>query len=57
MVDHFDLMKYFKLQHQIIGALWDDSKVQWSIEVKNLQTGTIFTDTADVFINGGGILK
>lgn len=57
LVDQFDLMKYMKLSHEIVGAYWDDEKGMWDIKIKNIITGVTFTDTCDVFINGGGILK
>ena len=57
VAEQFDLLKYMKLRHEIIGAYWDDESGLWNIKIKNLVTGTEFTDTAEIFINGGGILK
>lgn len=57
VVDKFDLMKYMKLSHKIIGAQWDNDRGVWDLQIKNLVTGVTFTDTAEIFINGGGILK
>ena len=50
-------MRYFQLNHEIIGAYWDDESGQWDIKIKNLRSGVVFTDHADAFINGGGLLK
>lgn len=57
MAERFDLMKYMKLRHEIVGAEWDEEGGVWNVKIKNLITGTEFTDTAEIFINGGGILK
>jgi len=50
-------MKYMKLQHEIVGAYWNEADGLWEIKVKNLITGVEFIDKAEVFINGGGILN
>ncbi|KAH8692574.1 hypothetical protein BGW36DRAFT_399412 [Talaromyces proteolyticus] len=57
VVDTFDLMKFFKLRHQVVGAYWDDGKGVWDVHVKDLSSGQIFIDSAEIFINGGGILN
>jgi cation diffusion facilitator CzcD-associated flavoprotein CzcO len=50
-------MKFFRLRHQVVGAYWDDEKGLWDVHVKELTTGQTFIDSAEIFINGGGILK
>jgi cation diffusion facilitator CzcD-associated flavoprotein CzcO len=57
VVDTHDLRKYMKLKHEVLGAKWDEERGVWEVEIKDLNTGTTFTDTAEVFINGGGVLK
>ncbi len=57
VVDTFGLRKYMKLRHEIIGAEWDEKEGLWSVKVKDLLSGSIFVDKAEVFINGGGVLK
>ncbi|KAH8689342.1 FAD/NAD-P-binding domain-containing protein [Talaromyces proteolyticus] len=57
VVDFFDLRKYFHLNHEVRGAYWDEEEGVWNIHVKNLKTGQIFLDTAEVFINNGGFLN
>ena len=46
-----------KLNHEIMGADWDEKNGLWHIKVKDLLSGTIFIDKAEIFINGGGVLK
>ena len=57
VVKKFDLRKFMKLNHEIVGAYWDNDRGLWDVHVKNLLTGDVFIDSAEVFINGGGILK
>ncbi|TAQ87444.1 hypothetical protein B7494_g4224 [Chlorociboria aeruginascens] len=57
VVDKFGLMKYIKLSHEVVGAYWDNDKGVWDVKIKNIITGVTFTDTAEVFINGGGFLN
>lgn len=49
--------KYVKLQHSIEGARWDDDAGLWRIRVRNLRTGEVTEDSAEFFINAGGVLN
>ncbi|OGM39642.1 hypothetical protein ABOM_011452 [Aspergillus bombycis] len=57
VVDRFDLRKYFKFEHEVVYACWAEDKGVWQISVKNLRTGMISVEEAEVFINNGGFLK
>jgi cation diffusion facilitator CzcD-associated flavoprotein CzcO len=46
-----------KFEHQVVGAEWRDDDGKWRVEVKNLKTGEIVVDSAEVLINCGGALK
>ena len=46
-----------KLKHQVVGATWDDKNGVWQVLVKNLVSGETFCDTAEVLVNGTGVLK
>lgn len=46
-----------KLKHQVLGAEWDDERGVWDVTVKDLTTGNTFVDTAEILINGTGVLK
>jgi cation diffusion facilitator CzcD-associated flavoprotein CzcO len=50
-------MKYMKLRHQVHAATWDEKAAVWNVEIENLATGERFVDTAEVLINGTGVLK
>jgi cation diffusion facilitator CzcD-associated flavoprotein CzcO len=45
------------LNHEVTGAYWDETKGVWEVHLKNLLNGTTFVDTAEVLINGTGLLK
>ena len=46
-----------RFRHEVVGASWDSDKGVWDVKIKNIETGGIFIDSAEVLINGGGILK
>ncbi|EMC94065.1 hypothetical protein BAUCODRAFT_36536 [Baudoinia panamericana UAMH 10762] len=49
--------KYIKLRHQLEQAAWDSEAGVWKFKVKSLQTGEVFDDEAEFFINAGGVLN
>jgi glycerol-3-phosphate dehydrogenase len=46
-----------KLRHEIIGAFWNEEEGLWHVKVRRIETSEEFEDTAEILINGGGILK
>lgn len=55
--DKHDLHKYYKLQHEVTKASWNDDKGGWDVEVTRRDTGEIIHDTCDFLINASGILN
>lgn len=53
----YDLGKYIKLQHRIVGAKWDDDRAKWDVEIHDILNNRFFKDTCDIFINAGGVLN
>ncbi|KAL6242210.1 hypothetical protein RBB50_010758 [Rhinocladiella similis] len=53
----YGLRQYFKLQHSVNKAEWDEGLGQWKVDVTDLAQGRHFQDHCDVFINAGGILN
>lgn len=51
------LDKYIALEHEVVGATWDEETAQWHVQVKDLQSGTVSSASAHVLINAGGILN
>jgi cation diffusion facilitator CzcD-associated flavoprotein CzcO len=57
VVDQYELRKHMKLNHEVVGAYWDEVEGRWDVHVKDLLKGTTFIDYAHIFINGSGLLK
>lgn len=57
VVAEHDLRKFFTLNHEVIGATWDEDRGVWEVEIKNTLNGHTSIDTAEFFINNEGILK
>ncbi|KAM0391278.1 hypothetical protein ACHAPZ_011488 [Fusarium culmorum] len=55
--ERYELDKYIKLRHQVVGARWDDMEAQWHVQVKDLEKEQITVHKAQVFVNAGGILN
>jgi len=53
----FELEKFIKLQHEVVAARWQEEQGTWSIQIKDISTGEIFSDWGHFLINGGGFLK
>ncbi|KAF2101755.1 flavin-binding monooxygenase [Rhizodiscina lignyota] len=49
--------KYIKKRHMVTGATWKEDEAIWSVEVRNLETGEVFTDTCDFLVMATGILN
>ncbi|KIW87177.1 uncharacterized protein Z519_12288 [Cladophialophora bantiana CBS 173.52] len=57
VVDKFNLRKYIQLNHEVIKAEWDETRGVWDVTVKEKFTGNTFIDSAEIFINNGGLLN
>ncbi|KIX92006.1 uncharacterized protein Z520_12277 [Fonsecaea multimorphosa CBS 102226] len=44
-------------RHQVVGAEWEDKTSQWKVTIKDLNTGKVLIDHAEVLLNLGGILN
>ncbi|KZL69524.1 phenylacetone monooxygenase [Colletotrichum incanum] len=55
--DEENLRPCIKTSHQIVGAAWSESKAMWDLQIKNLETGAVFEDYANFFIDATGILN
>ncbi|KAJ4294315.1 hypothetical protein N0V90_008005 [Kalmusia sp. IMI 367209] len=50
----FGLFERFHLQHEILKATWLERDNIWSVDIQNLDTGEIQTQTADFFVSSQG---
>jgi hypothetical protein len=53
----YDLNKYISVNHQVTGAVWDDGKAKWTLEVRDYVSGKKFFRSCDILINASGILN
>lgn len=52
----YDLERYIRYQHTVRSATWDAAAAKWHLSVED-DSGHIWVDTCDVFINASGVLK
>ncbi|KAI0198402.1 hypothetical protein F4808DRAFT_462870 [Astrocystis sublimbata] len=53
----YDLNQYVRLQHQVVGAYWNNERGQYDIKVQDTAKDKTITDHADILINAGGVLN
>lgn len=57
MAQKYELYKYVKLSHKIVGATWEEEEGIWNLEVENLLNNQITKDWCHFLINGSGVLN
>lgn len=55
--DKYELGKYVKLSHQVVGAQWVESKGEWAVDIEELSTGRVLHEQCNILINAAGILN
>ncbi|KXJ91617.1 cyclohexanone monooxygenase [Microdochium bolleyi] len=53
--DKYNLRKYIKLKHRVVGAFWHEDSGQWEVKVEH--DGQTFTDWCHVLVNGSGLIN
>ncbi|KAF1838443.1 FAD/NAD(P)-binding domain-containing protein [Decorospora gaudefroyi] len=51
------ITKYIKLRHRLEHVEWDDVAGLWRCQVRDLDKDVLFQDSAEFFINAGGVLN
>ena len=51
------LSRYTRLQHQVVGARWDNDPGVWVVEVEDLRHKETYSKECDIFVNAGGYLN
>ena len=46
-----------KLSHKALEARWDEKTSKWTVKMENVKTGEVFEDSADVLMQGIGVLN
>lgn len=49
--------KFFTYRHKVTNATWNEEAGYWKLNVLNLEKELEFSDSCDVLINAGGVLK
>lgn len=49
--------KYIKLKHQVEHVEWDSTAGLWRLRIRDLNTDQVIEDSAEFFINAGGVLN
>jgi cation diffusion facilitator CzcD-associated flavoprotein CzcO len=57
VADKYDLRKNVKFHSRVTETIWDEVAGKWNLRIENVQTGEIFDDSCDIFIDGSGVLK
>ncbi|KAF2733825.1 FAD/NAD(P)-binding domain-containing protein [Polyplosphaeria fusca] len=55
--EHDFISKYVKLRHQVERAEWDNDVGVWRLKVRDLNKNAVLDDSAEFFINSGGVLN
>jgi cation diffusion facilitator CzcD-associated flavoprotein CzcO len=55
--EKYQLNKFIKIEHQVVGAKWIEATGGYIVTVKDLKSGREFTDSCDILVNAGGILN
>jgi hypothetical protein len=69
VTDQYDLRKYLKFSHKVVGAKWNQSKMKWEVKIEktsgeDLARSSVgeeihesFTEECDVLISGTGYVN
>jgi cation diffusion facilitator CzcD-associated flavoprotein CzcO len=53
----YDLKRFIKTRHQVVGAYWNQTKGGYDVKVRDLVTNTVISDHCDLLVNASGILN
>ncbi|KAI4713820.1 hypothetical protein J4E89_001268 [Alternaria sp. Ai002NY15] len=51
------IAKYIRLRHRLEHVEWDDAAGLWRFRVRDLEKDVVFEDSAEFFVNAGGVLN
>ncbi|KAF2014268.1 FAD/NAD(P)-binding domain-containing protein [Aaosphaeria arxii CBS 175.79] len=46
-----------RLEHEVLGAFWNEDTASWRVQIRSLRTGVEFEDHCDFLLNASGILN
>ncbi|CAG8381236.1 unnamed protein product [Penicillium salamii] len=53
----YNVREHIKFESRCVGARWNDSTGKWFVQVVDEKTGSVFEDSADIFMTGTGLLN
>ncbi|KAF4987339.1 hypothetical protein FDECE_15473 [Fusarium decemcellulare] len=57
VAERFGANRFIKVSHAVQQCVWDVSERKWHVRIKNLKTGEVFEDVANVVISAKGGLS
>jgi cation diffusion facilitator CzcD-associated flavoprotein CzcO len=54
---HFDLSEHVHLETEVLGATWDQDRLCWTVNLKDLREGSVRSEDFDIVINAVGQLS
>ncbi|KAH7319073.1 putative dimethylaniline monooxygenase [Rhexocercosporidium sp. MPI-PUGE-AT-0058] len=58
VADEYNLRKYIKLSHRVVGATWSEESQEWHVKVqRGDDPEDVFDDTCSVLVNASGVLN
>ncbi|KAF7555614.1 hypothetical protein G7046_g6521 [Stylonectria norvegica] len=58
VAEKYDLNKYIKLNHTVVGAVWNEEEQLWHVRIqKGDNPNDIFEETCNLFVNASGVLN
>jgi cation diffusion facilitator CzcD-associated flavoprotein CzcO len=55
--DKYTLNKFIKLNHEVVGARWDNKHSRWEVQIRDAIANEVINDSCDILINASGILN
>ncbi|PLB49298.1 putative flavin-binding monooxygenase [Aspergillus steynii IBT 23096] len=53
----YGCMKYVKLKRQVVEAAWDGEESRWALQIKDLETGSVYPHQCNILISATGALN
>lgn len=54
--EKYGVMRFVRLRHEVESCVWSEPEKKWKLTVRNLTTGTVLEDDANVVISARGML-
>lgn len=57
MAAKYEVGKHIRFEQKCIGAHWNETASKWFVHIRDMRTGFIYEDKADVLMTGEGVLN